>query len=222
MRTLTPEQVRYVLDDLANRDSWAVVPILLLVTTGIRRSELCGLRFGDLDLERGLLRIQRTVHHLARGKMVTREPKTRRSRRTVALDSHTVAMLRVHRSECERAAELFGRRISERDPVFAPADQYGKGEGARPWRGDTYSRLWWRTARRLGIQARLHDLRHTSASLMLAAGVNVQAISARLGHGDVGFTLNTYSHRLPGADAEAAEKLAAILGNGPKAALPAG
>ena len=139
----------------------------------------------------------------------------------MALDAHMITMLREHRTECARSAEMFGRTLTGADPAFAPASEYGKGEKARPWRNDTYSHLWWRTAKRLGIRARLHDLRHTSASLLLAAGVNARVISARLGHSTVAFTLDTYSHLLPDADSEAAEKLAAMLGNGRRPALPA-
>ena len=230
MVTLTPAQAQAILADLAESESWALVPITLLLTSGLRRSELCGLRWADMDLDAGLLRIQRSAHVLKAEKdkhgnklppkVVYRQPKTARARRTVALDAHTIAMLREHRSECARSAEMFGRTLTDADPVFAPASEYGKGQKARPWRNDAYSQLWWRTAKRLGIRARLHDLRHTSASLLLAAGVNARVISARLGHSTVAFTLDTYSHLLPDADSEAAEKLAAILGNGHRSALP--
>ena len=222
MATLTPKEVWEALDYLAAQGSWDVTPLALMVSTGLRRSELVSLRWGDLDLERSLLRIQRAVHHLKGGEMVVRPPKTTRSRRSVALDPDSLEMLKEHRRECERAAEMFGRMLTDRDWMFAPARECGKGEDGQPWRGDAYSQLLRRTARRLGIRARLHDLRHTQASLMLAAGVNARLVSARLGYSTVGFTLDTYAHLLPGAGAEAAEKMAAILGNGrrPKA-LPA-
>jgi integrase len=97
-------------------------------------------------------------------------------------------------------------------PVFARLD-------GTPWPPDSISGVWQRVARNLGLKVRLHDLRHPMATIMLSMGVPTHEVSARLGHATAGFTLTTCAHVLPGAQAEAAERLAALL-NG-KPALPA-
>ena len=103
---------------------------------------------------------------------------------------------------------MFGATLTSESPIFARAD-------GMPWPPDSYSQLWRRLAKRLGLKSiRLQDLRHTSASLMLAAGVNIKLVSERLGHSSAAFTMDTYTHLMDDAQAEAAEKLAHLLGNG--------
>lgn len=206
IEVLTPLQVNRVLAELAEKGSWALTPIAVLVTTGLRRSELAGLRWGDLDLERKLLMVQRSFHRMPGGATVVRQPKTARGRRAIALDRHTAALLSTHRAGYERQRDLLGRESSGSDYVFARAD-------GTPWPPDTYSQLWGRLAKSLGLNVTLHGLRHTSASLLLASGANARVISARLGHSTVAFTLDQYSHLLPNADEEAAEQLGRLLEN---------
>jgi len=80
-----------------------------------------------------------------------------------------------------------------------------------PLRPDTISQLWLKVKKALGLNVRLHDLRHTAATLMLAAGVPIGDVSDRLGHATPGFTMTVYRHAIPGAQEEAAERLAALL-----------
>jgi integrase len=80
-----------------------------------------------------------------------------------------------------------------------------------PLRPDTISQLWLKVKRALGLSVRLHDLRHTAATLMLAAGVPIGDVSDRLGHATPGFTMTVYRHAIPGAQEEAAERLASLL-----------
>lgn len=223
MTALDPSQVHTFLDWLRRRGSWAVVPFTLLFTSGIRRSELTGLRWSDFDAAGGLLHVRRSVHFLPGARMVIEAPKTRRAGRAIALDPGTVAMLGEHRSECERRALMFGRALSADCPMFCPPGELGKGLAARPWRNGTYTRLWWRTCKALGIRARLHDARHTSVSLLLQAGVNVRVVADRHGHSDPSFTLRQYGHTMPGSDVDAARRLADVLALRPAPApvLPA-
>ena len=215
MATVTLEQWGRVRQHFERRESWALLPLTVLITSGLRRSEVLALQWRDLDFERGVLTVQRSFHVLPGGDARVERPKTRRSLRAVALDHHTTAALADHRRRAEHAARLLGRRFWETDFVFARED-------GTPWRLDSLSQVWGRTARKLGIKARLHDLRHTSASLMLASGANPKLISERLGHSSTAFTLDTYTHVMVSAQAEAAEKLGAMLGNGrPPKALPA-
>ncbi len=213
MRTLTPDDWRRVHGYLLQRESWAIVPFTVLLTCGIRRSELAGLRWGDIDLARSVLHVRRSYHLLKGGKVEVRSPKTARARRAVAVDSWTAASLATHLQQATRDAEMLGRRLSDNDYVFC------RGDGT-PWPPDTFSQLWRRTVAKLGIVCRLHDLRHSAASLMLASGADAKLISVRLGHSSVAFTLDTYAHLLPDAQARAAERMAAML-NAHAPALPA-
>jgi integrase len=211
MTVLSPDDWQRVLAYLQNHSSWALAPLTVLITTGLRRSELCGLRWGDVDFDRSLVLVQRSFH-LIGGQPVYSAPKTVRSRRAVALDGATVGLLERHREDLKRSMELFGRRIRTTDAVF------GRPDGS-PFPPDTYSGLWARIREALGISIRLHDLRHSSATMLLAAGVPIQLVSARLGHSTAGFTLSTYAHSLPGQQEAAAEALSKMLSNGKSDAL---
>ena len=216
MKILPPADWRRCREYLIRRESHWTPLFTLAITGGLRRSELSGLRWGDLDTETGILTVRRAVHKLKPGEFIVREPKTARSRRGVALDKGTLAVLAAHRESADKAAEMFGRTVQPGDYIFA------RGDGT-PWPGEAFSLAWRRTIAALGIRGvRFHDLRHSAASLMLAGGVPVQLVSARLGHSSPAITLGVYAHALPGASQDAAEKLAAIL-NGPRRepALPA-
>lgn len=220
MTALDPAQVNRILAEFGRRGSWALVPMTLAFTTGLRRGELAGLRWQDFDPAAGLLHVRRSIHFMPGGRMIVGSPKSRRSRRAVALDGRSVALLSEYRLKCEREAGMFGRTLTPECPMFAPATEYGLGLEARPWRTDSYTRTWRRMAVRLGIRARFHDARHTSASLMLAAGISARLVSERLGHATPSFTLAQYGHVMPGQQHEAAERLAVLLG-GAAPALPA-
>jgi len=212
MQTMTPDQVHMALEYLAMKDSWALLPVAVLVSTGLRRSELLGLRWSDIDLEKAVLFVQRSYHVLPKGVEVIKDPKTRRSRRLVALDHHTISLLKAHRAQAETNSDLIGEPFSDSGYVFARVD-------GKPWRPNSLTQVWIRMRDRLGIDARLHDLRHTSVSIMLAAGISARLISERVGHSSTSFTMDTYGHLLPDAQAEAAEKLASVLNFGDQKAI---
>ena len=214
LTVLSPADWQRVREYLEARESWALRPLALALTTGVRRSELSGLQWRDVDFDRSLLHVRRAYHVLARGQGAYREPKYERSRRAIALDGHTVNLLRERRAEAERIAEMLGRAVAETDPVFANARN-------APWPPDTFTDVWQGTAKALGLNVRLHDLRHSSATLLLAAGVPVQLVSQRLGHATAGFTMSVYAGVLPGADVAAAEKLAALLNGHKRQPVPA-
>ena len=103
---------------------------------------------------------------------------------------------------------MFDATLTSESPIFARAD-------GMPWPPDSYSQLWRRLAKRLGLKSiRLQDLRQTGASRRLAAGVNVKHVSERLRHSSAAFTMDTYTHLMDNAQAEAAERLSELLGNG--------
>lgn len=211
MTVLSPADWQRMRDQLQESAPWTVRPMTILLTTGMRRSELCGLQWRDVELERAVLYVRRS-YHVIDGRGIFKEPKSTRSRRAIALDVHSVKLLADQRADATRFAGMFGRKLAETAPVFANA----RGE---PWSPDSLTAVWRRSAAAIGLPSHLHSLRHSSATLMLAAGVPIQLVSARLGHANAGFTLSVYAGFLPGAQAEAAEKLGALL-NGH--ALPAG
>jgi integrase len=137
------------------------------------------------------------------------DPKTRSSRRTISLDARMVAVLRAHRRRQLEDRLAWGAAWTDTGYVFTSED----GLAMHPER---ITVLFGRLVASAGLpKVRLHDLRHTSASLMLAAGVHPKIVSERLGHSSISITLDLYSHVIPGLQAEAAEKLGEmILGDG--------
>lgn len=172
------------------------VPTLLAAGTGMRRGEILGLRWRDLDLERGLLRVARSLSQTKEGLQI-RSPKTNRGRRQIHLPGFVTIALEAHRRKAAAGAQ----------PVEADALVITLRDG-RPWPPDSFSAEF---ARQLHLTAlpriRFHDLRHSHASLLLRLGVHPKVVSERLGHTTVGFTLDTYSHLLPSMQAEAASEV---------------
>jgi integrase len=133
------------------------------------------------------------------------EPKTRRGRRTIALDPVTLEALKAH------AARQADEQSSWQDTAGAAGLVFSRPDGRPlvPWAVSKTFRDWSRAAMLPPIPR--HGLRHTYATLALASGVNPRIVSARLGHATVALTLDVYSHGLPQADREAAERIAALL-----------
>ena len=204
MTAWTPTQLRTFL--AANQDHHHATLWHLAAMSGLRRGEACGLRWTDVDLDAGMLRVRRTL--LASGQdVIEGEPKTRRSRRTVDLDASTVTMLRAHRREQLEQRMMMGAGFTDLNLVFAQPD-------GKPWHPGVITRAFDRRVRSMPDlpRIRFHDLRHGHASHLLAAGVNVKVVSERLGHSSVGFTLDVYAHVMPGQGAEAAAAAAALVG----------
>lgn len=171
--------------------------------TGCRRGEAAGLRWSDVDLSRGVAVItnQRT---LAGGHVVEGPVKTQSGARTVALDEDTVALLRSWRRT--QTAELV--RLGVR-----PAVGYVfTGPDGTPWWPQTITSTFRRLCDELELpRIRVHGLRHSLATWMMAAGINPKVVSQRLGHSHVSITLGLYAHVLPGHDQAAADAFAAAL-----------
>jgi integrase len=177
----------------------------VLATTGLRRGEALGLRWADVDLATRRASIRQTVivvdHCLAFG-----TPKTAKGRRQIALDPGTVAVLREHRKRQLEQRVLLGAGWPDHDLVFTLVD----GSPVHPER---FSREFKRRIDRWKLpHIRLHDLRHTWATLALQAGVHPKVVSERLGHAGVAITLDTYSHVTPDMQADAAATVADIIG----------
>lgn len=180
---------------------------VLALATGMRRGELAGLRWADVDLDAGVLAVRRSRVSVAYA-VDESDPKTRSSRRTISLDPRVIAVLRAHRRGQLEERLAWGPAWTETGYVFTSEDGH-------PLHPERITVLFGRHVASSDLpKIRLHDLRHTSASLMLAAGVHPKIVSERLGHSSVSITLDLYSHVIPGLQAEAAEKLGEmILGN---------
>jgi integrase len=209
--TWTPAELREFLVSARGDEHYAAFH--LAAATGLRRSELLGLRWCDTDLESGELRVLQTVV-LTGNRVDFGLPKTDRSRRVVALDRRTVAVLREHRRAAAGRSEAEGHEFSEQALVFS-------GRDGGPIHPALFTYYFQRRIRAAGVRKiRLHDLRHTHATHALQAGVHPKIVSERLGHSTVMITLDTYSHALPSMQREAAELVAALVGDPPHRQRP--
>jgi len=175
-----------------------------MLFTGLRRSEALGLQWRNLDLELLTLTVTQTQHRLNGGKFVLQPPKTKNSRRVVNLSPSLAIVLREYRSQVESQRLLLGAPLADSDLVFAHVD-------GSPLDPSTVSHEFLKVARKAGLEIRLHDLRHSYSTIMLAAGVNVKALSQQLGHSNIGITLQIYSHLLPGTGEAAAKQFDNLL-----------
>jgi integrase len=185
MSTWTAAQLQRFLTSLTGDPFRA--PLFLLATTGMRRGEALGLRWTDLRLDDGQLDIRRSLGTVA-NELVVGEPKTDKGRRTVSLDPPTVQVLREHRAEQLRQRLLLGPAFVDEGWVFCQPD----GKPLHPTR---FQRVFHRRTAAAGVpRIRLHDLRHTWATLALQAGVNPKIVQERIGHASVAITLDLYTH----------------------------
>ncbi len=203
MRFLNPKDIGRLLDACEDGDLRTLIFVAL--ATGLREGELLALRWSDVDLKAGHLQVVRTIHYLGKDGLTFGEPKTRRSRRRVSLSKETARVLTLHRTRQLERRLLLGNAYAEGDLVFA-------SEAGRPIRPYTIAPRFGRVVRAARLEhMRFHDLRHTSASLLLAAGIHPKVVSERLGHSTVNLTLDTYSHVLPGLQEQAAQSMDAYL-----------
>ncbi|WP_374712963.1 tyrosine-type recombinase/integrase [Symbiobacterium terraclitae] len=195
MRVLAREQIQALMGVL---EGDALGPLYLLALyTGCRRGELVALRWQDVDLDNALIRITRTAQ-LVDYEVRWSEPKTARSRRVIALPDAAVEMLRRHRKRQLEERIAKGGDYEDQGLVFAQSD-------GRPWNPSHVTQHWAVVLERAGLpHVRLHDLRHTHATLLLEAGVHPKVVSERLGHSTTTLTLDVYSHVMPSMQREAA------------------
>jgi integrase len=202
MTVWSPEQLRRFLERAASDRLHAA--FVLLVTTGMRRGEVAGLRWEDVDLDEQRVSVQ-TSHVVVRYRIQSESPKTDRSRRFLQLDGFTVVALRAHRKRQLEERFAAGRYWNDTGLAFTRED----GSGIHPER---ISATFLRLSQAAGLpKIRLHDLRHSYATAALRAGIPAKVVSERLGHASIAITLDTYSHVTPEMDREAANKVAAVI-----------
>jgi integrase len=198
------DAARLVQDAWSDPDWGAFVWVSM--TTGARRSELCALRWRDVDLDVGVMVLRRALYVDEGGQLKEKDTKTHQHRR-VALDSETLQVLRGLLDQCRQRASELGAEWSQDWYVFSPDP-----DGMRPLVPDTATQRFSRMANRLGISCSLHSLRHYSATELIAAGVDVRTVAGRLGHGGGGATtLRVYAAWVAEADQRAAATLSARM-----------
>jgi integrase len=172
--------------------------------TGMRRGEALGLRWSDVDLENARLAVRRALIPISRAVVVS-EPKTAKGRRVIALDPVTVDVLKAQAARQLEEQMRAGDAWLETGLVFTAAN----GGALDP---ESVSRYWRQAVKQsLLPQIRLHDLRHTHATLALQAGIHPKVVSERLGHATISITLDTYSHAIPAMQEEAAALIAQLV-----------
>jgi integrase len=201
----TPTQVRELFAALTDEPEFALF-LRLSTTAGLRPSEICALRWLDLDLDAATVSITGsivTAKDLPQ-KYARKDPKSRHGERLLALDATTAELLRAHRARCEQLAAQFDGRLSSQAYVFARTP-----DGRTPLRPDTVSKRFTALVRQLGHGYTLYGLRHFMAT-QLGAVAEAGTVRERMGHGSLAVT-SGYMHRVSEADRAAAEYMGTLL-----------
>ena len=204
MQTMNEDEVQALLEAAKAEPYYPLFYLLLF--TGLRRSELLALIWRDVDLIMGEVSVSRPLHHLRDGSIVIRQPKTARARRKVALSPSATLVLSEHKEKRALECAMLGMPLKDDSLVFSQVD-------GKPLLPDTVSHAWARIVKRAGIKHfRLHDARHSHASLMFKAGVHPKIVQERLGHATISTTLDLYSHVAPGLQEAAARRFDGVFG----------
>ena len=207
-RALSADEARAFLAAVA---SDPLGPLVALgIATGLRRGELLALRWSDVDEAAGTLTVARALARSAGGGYAVAEPKSRRARRTIALPILARDALRRQGQAQTREREAAGSAWQDRDGLIF-ADPIG-----RPWHPDSVTSAWGALVRRSGIgHLRLHDLRHTAATLSLSAGLPVRDVADMLGHSSPSITLDVYGQSVSEGPRRVADAMDRALGSEP-------
>ncbi len=205
MAVFTPEQARNFLAAIRGDRLEAIY--VMAITTGLREGELLALRWHDVDLDAGAIQVQ-TSQRKMKGRFVVSAPKTQRGRRKVVLTAIAIEALRTHRLRQQAERQAAGPAWQNLEVVFC--NEIGERLEATSFYRQRYLPL----LKKAGLPLiRFHDLRHTSATLLLLLGIHPKVVSEMLGHSTVNITLDLYSHVLPDMQRDASAALDKLLGN---------
>ena len=189
----------------ASRGTELESPIVVAIGTGLRRGELLGLRWSDVDFPAARLSVQRMVETV-NGVIRTKQPKTARSARTIALPQFVLDALRKRKLEQAKSRLFLGLGHDADAWVFTRADE-------QQWEPGSFSSHFARLVKANKLpHIRFHDLRHTFGTLALAAGIDLKQVSTALGHSTISMTANTYIHAVEALHRDAAVRIDGLLG----------
>ncbi len=204
MQTLTPEQAQQFLK--AAQEHRLKALFVLALATGMRKGEIAGLKWQDINMTYGTLHVRRTISYVNKIGIIESEPKTEQGRRSIVLPAFAMEALKEHRllqlEERLRAGELW----QDHDLVFSTAT----GDYINPT--STLLKIFKTILKKAGLpDMRFHDLRHSAATLLLSMGVHAKVIQELLGHSQISITMNIYGHVLPSMQQDAMEKMNSLL-----------
>lgn len=188
----------------------------LALFTGARRGEICGLRWSDIDLDAGVMAINRNLSYIAHRGTIFDYPKTKKSRRCIKLSDDCIALLRDYKqwqmrerlkvgTFCQRTITIEGGKLVKNDLLFTKPD-------GKPIDPNTVSSWFPVFLREHGLPpCRFHSLRHSNAALLIAAHVPATTVAGRLGHAQVSTTTNIYAAMIRSSDAAAADALGNVF-----------
>jgi integrase len=187
-------------------DDWGTL-VWLVMTTGIRRGEVCALKWSRVDLEQGIIEV-RSSYVLRKGVGRIKDTKTHQMRR-IALDTETIVLLREHKDRCRQRLAEANVELTDDMYVFSGVRKF---DPTQPYSPHAVSSRYKDMAERLDIETHIHALRHYSATELLTAGVDLRTVAGRLGHGGGGATtLRVYAAWVAASDRKAAEILGARM-----------
>ena len=202
IESLTGAEIVAVLDTLKGSRIYAVAA--LAFATGMRRGELLALRWRNVDLAKAMLTVEHSLEQTKAG-LRFKEPKSMHGHRSISLPTSAVAMLTRHRKEQLEIRMALGMGKHDTDAVvFCNLD-------GSPISPNNFSATWRVAIRKAGFRVSFHACRHSHASALIAAGLDVVAVSRRLGHSSPVITLRTYAHKFESTDTRAAEAIEAVL-----------
>ena len=204
IQAMTLKEVYKILE--AAKDSWMYYVIYVAVNTGMRRGEILGLRWQDINFRNKFISVRQTIVK-ANNEIIFKEPKTKSSKRTIRIDNEDIEKFNEVKEKQKEYASIFGPDYNEHNLVFCYKD------GSPPF-PDTVTKRFTSLAKKANLDNyRFHNLRHTHASLMLESGAQMKVIQERLGHSNITTTMDTYAHLQPNIQKEAVSKYKKHLKN---------
>ncbi len=199
------EQTIVLLQALEKEEFKYKVMVILDLFTGLRRGELMGLEWSDIDFDNYTVTVNRASQYLPEHGVFTKEPKTESSKRLLSIPEYIISLLKSYKAWQNR------QRLKTGD-LWIPSGRLFTKWNGEPMHPDTISQWFPKFIRRHDLpNITFHGLRHTNASLLIAEGIDCKTISTRLGHSSTTTTLNIYAHRLKKPDRKAADSLQNLL-----------